>query len=140
VTTLHFTPTSGAWLNLVEAFFSIITRQALRRGNFPTVADLVTAIQRFTDAWNDRCAPLTWTKDPDTIIAKAADPRRHQTQPPSVTEHEDQPRVGELPDRLVLDSEHPPVKLGAHLLPYNSSANSSWGAWSGPGATAWRSG
>jgi len=25
---LHFTPTSGSWLNLVEAFFSIITRQA----------------------------------------------------------------------------------------------------------------
>ena len=35
---LHFTPTSGSWLNLVEAFFSIITRQALRRGSFPTVA------------------------------------------------------------------------------------------------------
>jgi hypothetical protein len=33
--TLHFTPTSGSWLNLVEAFFSILTRQALRRGNFP---------------------------------------------------------------------------------------------------------
>src|SRR3954447_20747051 len=38
---LHFTPTSGSWLNLVEAFFSIITRQALRRGSFPTVADLI---------------------------------------------------------------------------------------------------
>jgi len=25
--TLHFTPTSGSWLNLVEVFFSIITRQ-----------------------------------------------------------------------------------------------------------------
>src|SRR4051812_4934870 len=42
--TLHFTPTSGSWPNLVEAFFSIITRLALRRGNFPTVADLITAI------------------------------------------------------------------------------------------------
>jgi transposase len=26
--TLHFTPTSGSWMNLVEAFISIITRQA----------------------------------------------------------------------------------------------------------------
>src|SRR3954452_1351378 len=50
---LHFTPTSGSWLNLVEAFFSIITRQALRRGNFPTVADLIAAIEHFTAAWND---------------------------------------------------------------------------------------
>src|SRR3954447_26537106 len=52
---LHFTPTSGSWLNLVEAFFSIITRQALRRGSFPTVADLIAAIERFIAAWNDRC-------------------------------------------------------------------------------------
>jgi hypothetical protein len=36
---LHFTPTSGSWLNLVEAFFSIITRQAIRRGTFPSVPD-----------------------------------------------------------------------------------------------------
>src|SRR3954468_15864931 len=85
--TLHFTPTSGSWLNLVEAFFSIITRQALRRGDFPTVADLIAAIQRFIDAWNDRCASFTWTKDPETIIAKATDPRRRKTQTASVTEH-----------------------------------------------------
>ena len=85
--TLHFTPTSGSWLNLVEAFFSIITRQALRRGNFPTVADLIAAIERFITAWNDRCAPFTWTKDPDTVIAKATDPRRRKTPSASVTEH-----------------------------------------------------
>jgi transposase len=84
---LHFTPTSGSWLNLVEAFFSIITRQALRRGNFPTVADLIAAIGRFIDAWNDRCAPFTWTKDPDTVIAKATHPRQRKTQTAPDTEH-----------------------------------------------------
>jgi transposase len=84
---LHFTPTSGSWLNLVEAFFSIITRQALRRGNFPTVADLIAAIERFIDAWNDRCAPFTWTKDPDTVIAKATDPRHRKTSTGTDTEH-----------------------------------------------------
>jgi hypothetical protein len=72
-------------VNLVEAFFSIITRQALRRGSFPTVADLIAAIERFIDAWNDRCAPFTWTKDPDTVIAKATDPRRRKTQQTSDT-------------------------------------------------------
>src|SRR3712207_5869594 len=56
---LHFTPTSGSWLNLIEAFSSILTRQALRRGSFPTVADLIAAIQRFIAAWNDRCTPFT---------------------------------------------------------------------------------
>ncbi len=39
--TLHFTPTSGSWLNLVEVFFGIITRQAIRRGSFASVEQLV---------------------------------------------------------------------------------------------------
>jgi putative transposase len=33
--TLHFTPTSGSWLNLVEAFFSITTRQACGAATSP---------------------------------------------------------------------------------------------------------
>jgi transposase len=44
---LHFTPTSGSWLNMVETFFSIITRQAIRRGTFPSVPDLIAAIRRY---------------------------------------------------------------------------------------------
>ena len=31
--------------------------------------------------------PFTWTKDPDTVIAKATDPRRRKTSTASVTEH-----------------------------------------------------
>jgi transposase len=68
---LHFTPTSGSWLNLVEVFFGIITRQAIRRGTFASVRDLTDAIRRFIDAWNQRCEPFVWTKDADTILAKA---------------------------------------------------------------------
>jgi transposase len=69
--TLHFTPTSGSWLNLVEIFFGIITRQAIRRGTFGSVRELIDAITRFIDGWNERCEPFVWTKDADTIIAKA---------------------------------------------------------------------
>lgn len=69
--TLHFTPTSGSWLNMIEIFFGIITRQAIRRGSFGSVRDLVDAIRRFIDGWNDRCEPFTWTKDADTILTKA---------------------------------------------------------------------
>ena len=69
--TLHFTPTSGSWLNLVEVFFGIITRQAIRRGSFDSVKDLVTAISRFIDGWNDRCHPFTWTKTADEILPHA---------------------------------------------------------------------
>jgi len=69
--TLHFTPTSASWLNLVEVFFSIISRQAIRRGSFASVKDLIGAIRRFIDGWNDRCHPFTWTKDPDEILCHA---------------------------------------------------------------------
>ena len=37
--TLHFTPTSASWLNMVEIFFGIITRQAIRRGSFTSVKE-----------------------------------------------------------------------------------------------------
>src|SRR3954467_5607069 len=69
--TLHFTPTSGSWLNLVEVFFGIITRQAIRRGSFNSVKQLVTAIRAFIDAYNDRCQPFTWTKTADEILTRA---------------------------------------------------------------------
>ena len=69
--TLHFTPTSGSWLNLVEVFFGIITRQAIRRGSFDSVPELVAAIQTFIDGWNDRCHPFVWTKTADEILPHA---------------------------------------------------------------------
>jgi transposase/transposase-like protein len=69
--TLHFTPTSGSWLNLVEVFFSIITRQAIRRGSFDNVKELIAAIRAFIDAYNDRCRPFAWTKTTDDILPHA---------------------------------------------------------------------
>ena len=67
---LHFTPTGCSWLNMVEIFFGIITRQAIRRGTFRSVKDLIAAIGAFIDAYNDRCQPFTWTKDADELLAK----------------------------------------------------------------------
>ena len=66
--TLHFTPTSGSWLNMVEIFFSIITRQAIRRGSFGSVKELIAAIGTFIDGWNERCHPFVWTKAADDLL------------------------------------------------------------------------
>jgi hypothetical protein len=74
--TLHFTPTSGSWLNLIEVFFQMITRQAIRRGSFDNVTQLTRAIRAFITAYNDRCEPFIWTKTPDEILTKAT---RQQT-------------------------------------------------------------
>jgi hypothetical protein len=69
--TLHFTPTSGSWLNLVEVFFGIITKQAIRRGSFDSVKELVAAIRTFIECWNERCHPFIWTKTADQILPHA---------------------------------------------------------------------
>jgi transposase len=69
--TLHFTPTSGSWLNLVEVFFGIITRQAIRRGSFENVKQLVAAIRAFIDGYNERCRPFIWTKTAEQILPRA---------------------------------------------------------------------
>jgi hypothetical protein len=69
--TLHFTPTSGSWLNLIEVFFGIITRQAIRCGSFDSVTQLTRAIRTFIHAYNTRCQPFIWTKTPDEILTKA---------------------------------------------------------------------
>ena len=60
---------------MVEIFFGIITRQAIRRGTFRSVADLKAAIAEFIDAWNDRCEPFVWTKTADEIVSRAV-PRK----------------------------------------------------------------
>lgn len=77
--TLHFTPTCGSWLNLVEVFFGIITRQAIRRGSFDSVKQLVAAIRTFIEGWNDRCHPFTWTKIAEEILAHATRKRDSDT-------------------------------------------------------------
>jgi transposase len=44
---LHFTPTSGSWVNQVERWFAKLTEQRIRRGSFNRVAALETAIQEY---------------------------------------------------------------------------------------------
>jgi hypothetical protein len=51
--------------------FGIITRQAIRRGTFTSVKDLIAAIERFIDGWNQRRHPFTWTKIADEILPRA---------------------------------------------------------------------
>lgn len=72
----HFTPTGASWLNLVEVWFSILTRKSVRRGSFDTVPALITHIQRYIDSWNDHPTPFVWTKKPADLIKKI-DRRRH---------------------------------------------------------------
>ena len=79
--TFHFTPTSCSWLNAVEGFFSKLTRQALRRGVFRSVDDLVATIERYIAQANDDPKPFVWTASATSIMAKL---RMHH---PTESEH-----------------------------------------------------
>ena len=67
---LHFTPTYSSWLNQVEIWFGLITRQAIRRGSFTSAADLRRQIETFVEHWNKHPRPFAWTATADSIFAK----------------------------------------------------------------------
>jgi transposase len=69
--TVHFTPTSASWMNMVEIWFGIIERQAIHRGTFGSVRELTTAIRTYINGWNNRAHPFVWTKTADQILKKA---------------------------------------------------------------------
>lgn len=81
---LHFTPTSSSWANLVEGWFSILTRKALKNQAFASVADLTDTIHQWTAHWNSDPKPLRWTKTAEQINAKIQRARtalNHATKP-----------------------------------------------------------
>ena len=67
---VHYTPTYASWLNQVEIWFGIITRQAVRRDSFRKVSELIERIERYTAQWNAHARPFVWTATADSILAK----------------------------------------------------------------------
>ena len=66
----HFTPTGSSWINQIETWFGIITRQAIRRGTFASVQVLIRSIRDYITTWNANPRPFTWTATTDEILAK----------------------------------------------------------------------
>ena len=67
----HFTPKGASWINLVEAWFSILTRKSIRRGSFDTVRQLIRHIDHYLRHWNADPTPFVWKKDPEEVVQKA---------------------------------------------------------------------
>jgi transposase len=78
----HSTPTGASWMNTIESWFSILTRQQVRRRSYDSVAELIAAIEQYLATWNDPTGPFTWTKTADQILAKTT-----KQQTTSGTEH-----------------------------------------------------
>lgn len=67
---VHFTPTYGSWLNQVEIWFNRITQQAIRRGTFRSVKELIAKIDEFVQASNANPRRFVWTATTESIFAK----------------------------------------------------------------------
>ena len=59
----HFTPTYSSWLNQIEIWFSIISRQCIRRSVFHSTRKLTGSIMKFIRLYNKDTKPFTWTYD-----------------------------------------------------------------------------
>ncbi len=66
---VHFTPTYGSWLNLVERLFADVTDKCVRRGSHRSTAALESAIKAFLGVRNENPRPFVWTKTADDILA-----------------------------------------------------------------------
>ncbi len=71
---VHFTPTHASWMNLVEVWFGLVERQAVRRGVFKSVKDLNGKLRAYIEGWNKRAHPFVWTKTANDLLAKANRP------------------------------------------------------------------
>jgi transposase len=69
---VHFTPTYGSWINLVERWFAELTNKRIRRGVFRSVKDLEAAIREYIEVHNEDPTPFVWTKTADQILASIA--------------------------------------------------------------------
>lgn len=67
--TLHFTPTGCSWLSMVEIFFAIITRGAMRGGTCCSSKDLSAKIGAFIDGWNEHFELFAWTMTVDELLS-----------------------------------------------------------------------
>ena len=66
---LHFTPTSSSWLNLVECWFSVLTRKRLTNTAFKSVKQLRHTLDTWIEHWNDNPTPFIWHKTANEILA-----------------------------------------------------------------------
>ena len=65
--TFHYTPTHTSWVNLIECFFSILTRQGLQQAVHKSAAELTKFLYAYIEGYNGRCGPFEWTKGPEKL-------------------------------------------------------------------------
>jgi transposase len=68
--TFHFAPVGSSWMNQVDTWFGIATKQAIRRRTFTSVNALTSRNRNYVEHWYTAAQPLVWTATADEIFAK----------------------------------------------------------------------
>lgn len=74
-----FTPTHASWLNQVEIWFSLLSRQALRNVNFRSRAELRDRILQYVEEYNRSARPFKWTSKGQPLAGRRAKVSRRRT-------------------------------------------------------------
>jgi len=69
---LHFTPTYGSWMNLVERWFSALTTKKLQRSAHRSTKELAADILAWVNSWNENPKPFVWHKSAEQILERLA--------------------------------------------------------------------
>jgi transposase len=64
----HYTPTSASWLNQIEGFFGILTKQALSPTDAVSKKALCEHLRAYLRSWNRNPTPFEWTKPAAAIL------------------------------------------------------------------------
>jgi hypothetical protein len=78
----HYLPVHGSWLNQVELFFSVLSRQFLRRGDFTSIKDFAERLWRYMEDYNqEKAHPYRWTYTGEPLVRNTPfDQTRRQRQ------------------------------------------------------------
>jgi transposase len=69
---MHFTPTYGSWMNLVERWFSALTTKKLQRSAHSSTKALSADIIAWVSEWNKNPKPFVWHKTAEEILERLA--------------------------------------------------------------------
>jgi transposase len=73
-----YTPKHASWLNMVELWFSVLTRRLLRRGDFLSPEDLENKITEFAVRYNTTAKPFDWKYDARAEHARYLTRHQHE--------------------------------------------------------------
>lgn len=63
--TMHFTPTYSSWLNQIEIWFNILSKDVLKGGIWHSKQQLINQLLEYIDTYNrTRAKPFSWTYNP----------------------------------------------------------------------------